>query len=79
MAVPLCHLLDKDVPFKWSDQCQNAFLTLKWKLSSSPILVFPRTKDTFILDTDASDCGVGAVSCKTKTAKRESLFMAAVL
>ena len=53
-------LLDKDVPFKWSDQCQNAFLALKGKLSS-PILVFPRTQDTFILDTDTSDCGVGTV------------------
>ena len=61
MAVPLYRLLDKDVPFKWSDQCQNAFLALKGKLSSSRILAFPRTQDTFILDTDASDCGIGAV------------------
>ena len=60
MVVPLYRLLDRDVPFKWSDQCQNAFLALKGKLSSQ-ILALPRTQDTFILDTDASDCGVGAV------------------
>ena len=45
----------------WTETCQNAFEALKGKLVSAPILAFPNTTDTFILDTDASNLAIGAV------------------
>jgi hypothetical protein len=45
----------------WSDDCQRAFEALKLKLSSPPVLVMPNDRDTFVLDTDASDRSIGAV------------------
>ena len=47
----------------WTEECQDAFEHVKKKLCSYPVLSFPRygTDDTFILTTDASEKGVGAV------------------
>jgi hypothetical protein len=61
IASPLNHLTKKDVPFVWSDGCQEAFLTLKKALVSAPILRFPDFNSPFILQCDASDLGVGCV------------------
>lgn len=46
---------------EWSEECQNAFDTLKHLLTTAPVLLYPSTTDKFILDTDASAYGVGAV------------------
>ncbi len=40
---------------------KDAFQTLKARLSSAPIVAFPRSPNTFVLDTDASEQGIGAV------------------
>ena len=61
IAAPLHRMQDKNSKFQWSEQCQEAFQSLKQKLSSAPVLAFPNPKDTFILDTDASDVGIGSV------------------
>jgi hypothetical protein len=58
---PLHKLTEKSAPFKWTDECQYAFQTLRNKLVSPPVLVFPEFSKEFILDTDASDSGIGAV------------------
>ena len=47
--------------FKWSEDCQKAFEILMKKLTTAPILSYPRHDLAFILDTDASDSGIGAV------------------
>ena len=41
--------------FKWTDQCQEAFLALHKALVSAPVLAFPDCSRMFILDTDASN------------------------
>lgn len=41
--------------------CEKAFGDLKQLLLSAPILCYPNEKDDFILYTDASGCGLGAV------------------
>eukprot|EP00731_Ephydatia_muelleri_P031079 Em0022g593a len=46
---------------QWTDTCQQAFDNLRKCLMTSPILAHPDWSKSFILDTDASDCGIGAV------------------
>lgn len=45
----------------WGDPQENAFITLKSSLTVTPILKIPNLSETFVLQTDASDVGVGAV------------------
>ena len=47
--------------FQWNSQCQDAFDKLKERLVSSPVLAYPKNDVTYILDTDASLFGVGAI------------------
>jgi hypothetical protein len=47
--------------FVWDENCENAFQTIKEQLMSSPVLAFPEPNGDYILYTDASDVGVGAV------------------
>ena len=49
--------------FQWDDSCQQAFTQLKECLVSAPVLVYPRFKADvpFVLETDASVQGLGAV------------------
>ena len=57
---PLHTLTGKDVPFTWTQQCQEAFDELKSQLTSVPLLVFPNFARPFILETDASGVGLMA-------------------
>ena len=45
---------------RWSPQAQKAFDLLKEKITSSPVLICPDMSRMFVLQTDASDSGVGA-------------------
>lgn len=57
----------------WGDECQGAFEKLKLMLSSSPVLSLSKEEDEFILDTDASNIGIGAVLSQNQEG-RESLL-----
>lgn len=63
IAFPLHALTKKDVVFGWNPSCENAFTQLKETLTTIPVLVYPRfgTGNSFILETDASVVGLGAV------------------
>ncbi|CAF2043665.1 unnamed protein product [Rotaria magnacalcarata] len=45
----------------WSDQCHHAFNQLKIALTQAPLLQAPNFNEPFILETDASDYGLGAI------------------
>ena len=60
-AGPLIALTQKAAVFRWGDEEQKAFEELKEKLTAAPILGYPCDKGDFILDTDASQCAIGAV------------------
>ncbi|GFV35471.1 retrovirus-related Pol polyprotein from transposon 297 [Trichonephila clavipes] len=45
----------------WTSECQESFVQLKEKLSTNPVLYAPNFKRQFILQTDASDTGIGIV------------------
>ncbi|KAL5479705.1 hypothetical protein EMCRGX_G023265 [Ephydatia muelleri] len=49
------HIKDRD--WVWTPQCKDAFFELKKVLTTAPVLVLAK----FVLDTDASDDGLGAV------------------
>nr|GEW78002.1 reverse transcriptase domain-containing protein [Tanacetum cinerariifolium] len=58
---PMTHLLEKNTPFVFSDDCVQAFQTLKKKLTEAPILIAPNWDQPFDLMCNASDFAVGAV------------------
>ena len=61
IAKPLHRLTEKGVAFSWTPECENSFNLLKTQLTSAPTLTLPDWSRPFILDTDASDTGIGAV------------------
>jgi hypothetical protein len=54
-------LTEKDTIFIWAEEHQAAFEKFKDFLTTSPILACPTSVGEFILDTDASNFGAGAV------------------
>ena len=61
LAAPLNSLLKKDTPFHWDAAQENSFMKLKFALTHAPVLVFPDYTKPFIIYTDASGTGLGAV------------------
>ena len=61
IAKPLHELTTPKTTFTWSDSCQSSFEILKQSLCTAPILAYPSREGMFILDTDASDFGIGGV------------------
>lgn len=61
ISSPLHNLLKKEVPWDWKASDDNIFKKLKGILSSSDTLVHYDSKLPIIVDSDASDKGLGAV------------------
>ena len=61
IAAPLHRLTKDNVEYTWDEKCTAAFEHLKHVLTHSPVLAYPNPGREFILDTDASSCGIGAV------------------
>nr|GFB56176.1 reverse transcriptase domain-containing protein [Tanacetum cinerariifolium] len=57
----MTHLLKKNTPFVFFEDCIQAFQTLKKKLTEAPILIAPNWDLPFELMCDASDFAIGAV------------------
>nr|GEV81037.1 DNA-directed DNA polymerase [Tanacetum cinerariifolium] len=61
IARPMTRLLEKDTPFIFSQECADAFQTLKRNLTEAPILIAPDWDMPFELMCDASNFAIGAV------------------
>ncbi|XP_073304134.1 uncharacterized protein [Primulina huaijiensis] len=61
IALPLTTLTRKTVKFEWTNECQQSFQELKDKLTSAPVLSLPEGVEDFVVFTDASKKGLGAV------------------
>ncbi len=62
ISAPLTSLL-KGKPSKltWTEEANTAFNTLKEKFTTAPILKHPEPNLPFVVEVDASNCGIGAV------------------
>ena len=60
ISKPLTDLL-KVGEFKWTGTAQEAFVALKRALCQAPVLAVLDFSKTFIVETDASNGGIGAV------------------
>ena len=60
-AGPLYFLTRKEIQFDWTPLCEEAFTQLKQALVSAPVLAYPNFEQKFLLETDASGVGLGAV------------------
>ena len=58
---PLHRLQDVKAAFVWKESCHRAFNGLKKALCEAPVLACADEHGAFVVDTDASDVGVGAV------------------
>jgi hypothetical protein len=57
----MTQLLEKEAKFKWSPQCEEAFLTLKKLLTTTPVLAQPDIEKPFDVYCDASGTGIRGV------------------
>lgn len=73
IARPLIDLTKKKEPntVRWSPSCQSAFQNLKAYLSTEPILKAPDFSKPFLLQTDASKKGIGAILSQLDNQLRE--------
>ncbi|CAK1599862.1 unnamed protein product [Parnassius mnemosyne] len=61
IAKPLHKLTEEKRHFCWDESCDIAFQELKNRLCKTPILGYSDAGKEFIVDTDASDIGLGGV------------------
>ena len=74
LARPLHRLTEKTAPFTWNGECQTSFDQLRKCLCSAPVLAYPDFSRAFILDTDASDTGIGGVLSQLDENGRERVI-----
>ena len=60
-AETLYRLLNKANKFEWSTECTSAVAELKKKILEAPILGYLNDRDHYMLTTDASLTGIGAI------------------
>ncbi|KAI2655938.1 Transposon Tf2-9 polyprotein [Labeo rohita] len=62
IASPLTSLLkNKPKRLCWTEEANQAFVTLKTSFTSAPILKHPNPELPFVVEVDVSDCGIGAI------------------
>lgn len=74
IANPLNKLLRKNATYQWTPEQQEAFEQLKQRLIQAPILIYPNFDEEFILLTDASTIGLGAILAQKDTEGNERVI-----
>lgn len=73
IASPLHDLLKLDNKFRWLDNADSAFHSLKTKLTSAPILAYPDFNEPFTLSCDASGYALGYILGQTIDKKEHAI------
>ncbi|KAF1332102.1 reverse transcriptase, partial [Globisporangium splendens] len=71
---PLSSLLKKDVDWKRSDECQEAFIKVKRSLMEAPVLAIADHERPFYVVCDASDFAIGCALMQRDDADRERVI-----
>jgi hypothetical protein len=61
IAKPMTELLKKGVKFSWDQKCDDAFHTIRYYLTTAPVLAQPDTSKPFDIYCNASGTGLGCV------------------
>ncbi|MBC1496232.1 hypothetical protein HCI94_13525, partial [Listeria welshimeri] len=61
IARPMTRLLQKEVKYKWTEDCEQSFQELKKRLVTAPVLILPDSRKGFQVYCDASRLGLGCV------------------
>ncbi|GBG78119.1 hypothetical protein CBR_g26056 [Chara braunii] len=61
IASPLADLTRLDTPWEWTEECEAAFRKLKYALTHYEVLKLPDPDQHFVVTTDTSQYGIGAV------------------
>lgn len=60
----------------WTNECKDAFETIRTVLTTAPVLAYPRYGESFILETDSSEKGLGAVLYQLQDGKKRIIAYA---
>ena len=74
LSAPLVALTKKGSKFQWGEPQNNSFNELKKYLCTAPILAYPQFDQPFVLQTDASDKGLGAVLTQFDCNRKERVI-----
>ncbi|WMV58881.1 hypothetical protein MTR67_052266 [Solanum verrucosum] len=61
IATHLTYLTKKEIPFEWTEKCEESFQKLKTLLTTAPFLALPMESKDFIVYCDATHSGLGIV------------------
>ncbi|KAK3707424.1 hypothetical protein QZH41_002496 [Actinostola sp. cb2023] len=67
---------NKSINDEWNADCQKAFEEIKTALTNPPTLAYPVFTEPFILETDASNDGLGAVLSQTQDGRKRVIAYA---
>ena len=62
--------------FIWGEEQEEAFQALKSTLTSAPIIAYPDFNESFTLQTDASDTGLGVVVIQVQNGEKRVIAYA---
>lgn len=74
IAKPLNALLKQSTSWSWGAEQEAAFQSLVARLCSQPVLAFPDHSQPFLLSTDASGSGIGAILKQKDAEDREHVI-----
>ena len=66
IVAPLTEIVKKSVGFKWDNEQENAFNTIKERLCFAPLLALPNFTKTFEIECDALRIGIVAILMQEK-------------